>query len=71
MYVCVGLRPKYSILVAVFGRTVCTYIHWYFVDVTSDPAILAVNNCSKVFSDLVLAKCYLSHFFVIEQQDLI
>ena len=37
--VCVGLRPKYSILVAVFGSTVHTHIHWYFVDVTSDPAI--------------------------------
>ena len=37
--VCVGLRPKYSILVAVFGSTVHTHIHWYFVDVTSDLAI--------------------------------
>ena len=44
VYVCVGLRPKYSILVAVFGSTVHMYIHWYFVDATSDPAILAVRT---------------------------
>ena len=42
VYVCVGLRPKYSILVAVFGSTVYMYIHWYFVDVTSDPAIYII-----------------------------